>query len=155
MHWLTQLASASVEVVPNAIATNAAARHITTSKRVVASKDFNLEKNGSGMKLSFADLLKGKDMEPSKITVKAKEDTFVDGNDWLLRSVIGKLPSLRSVESIKDTFYSEGVFDIQIKSLGGYYVVLTFPSIEAMLSMIEGPEVNLLGVYCAEFRYFL
>lgn len=71
----------------------------------------------------------------------------MDGNDWLLRSVIGKLPSLRSVESIKDTFYSEGVFDIQIKSLGGYYVVLTFPSIEAMLSMIEGPEVNLLGIF--------
>ncbi|KAG5564118.1 hypothetical protein RHGRI_000337 [Rhododendron griersonianum] len=63
-----------------------------STRRVVASKDFNLEKNGSGMKLSFADLLKGKDMESSKITIKAKEDTFVDGNDWLLRSVIGKLP---------------------------------------------------------------
>lgn len=90
------------------------------------------------MSSSYADILNCKEL----ITIKAKEDTMVDGKDWLSRSVIAKLPSLRSVESIRETFYSEGILDIQIKSLGGYYVVLTFPSIEAMMSMIEGPEVN-------------
>lgn len=57
---------------------------------------------------SYADVVKWKDLLSSKITIKAKKDTFGEGNNWLSRSVIARLPSLRSIESISDTFHSEG-----------------------------------------------
>ncbi|GFS42917.1 hypothetical protein Acr_00g0082540 [Actinidia rufa] len=41
-----------------------------------------------------------------------------EGNDWLLRSAIAILPTIRSVESIKELFISENVFDNQDRALG-------------------------------------
>ncbi|KAH7834159.1 hypothetical protein Vadar_013253 [Vaccinium darrowii] len=93
---------------------------------------------------SFAAVVKGMNASPSMISVKTSEGSVGEGGDWLSRSIVAMLPSRRSIESIRDAFISEGVFDIQIRSMGGNHVVLTFPSIEDMKFMIESPQVNWL-----------
>lgn len=102
--------------------------------------------------VSFADVVKGMNVAPSIFSIKGKENDWGDGEDWLSRSVIAKLPSFRSIESIRENFYMEGVLDVLIRSLGGNYVVLTFPTVGDMEAMIEGPEVNWLGNFFDEFR---
>ncbi|KAH7833336.1 hypothetical protein Vadar_005252 [Vaccinium darrowii] len=89
-------------------------------------------------------VVKGMNAFPSVISVKTSEGSVGEGGDWLSRSIVAKLPSRRSIESIRDAFISEGVFDIQIRSMGGNHVVLTFPSVEDMKFMIESPQVNWL-----------
>lgn len=71
-----------------------------------SNRDF--EKKGPNCMSSYADVVKWKDLLSSKITIKAKKDTFGEGNNCLSRSVIARLPSLRSIESISDTFLSKG-----------------------------------------------
>ncbi|KAH7857027.1 hypothetical protein Vadar_008194 [Vaccinium darrowii] len=105
-----------------------------------------------GKRPSFAEVVKGKNVSSSIFTIKAKEYSCVVGDDWLSRSVIAKLPSFRSIESIRQKFYLEGVFDVQIRSMGGNFVVLTFPTLDDMKVMVEGPEVNWLGNFFDEFQ---
>lgn len=107
--------------------------------------------NGSN-KASFADVVKGKVVSSSVFTIKAKEYSCIVGDDWLSRSVIAKLPSFRSIESIKENFYLECVYDVQIRSLGGNFVVLTFPTLDDLKAMVEGPEVNWLGNFFDEYQ---
>ncbi|KAH7844126.1 hypothetical protein Vadar_024608 [Vaccinium darrowii] len=111
-----------------------------------------IEKSGLSKKVSFADVVKGKYESSSNFTIIAKEITRGEGDDWLSRSVIAKTPSHRSVESIRENFYLEGVINVQIRSMGGNYFVLTFATVNDMKAMIEDPEVNWLGNFFEEYR---
>lgn len=42
-----------------------------------------LKKKGPDCMSSYADVVKWKDLLSSKITIKAKKDTFWEGNNWL------------------------------------------------------------------------
>ncbi|KAH7839604.1 hypothetical protein Vadar_006214 [Vaccinium darrowii] len=70
---------------------------------------------------------------PDSLIVQATEE----GKDWLDRSAVGWLPSLRSVESLMDAFIVEGIYNIQLRDMGGKLVLLTFASVEDMTSMLE------------------
>ncbi|KAG5554540.1 hypothetical protein RHGRI_012181 [Rhododendron griersonianum] len=52
---------------------------------------------------------------------------------------------MRSVESLSEAFIADGVWDIQIRSMGGNFVLLTFPSIEDMNAMLEESGLCWLG----------
>ena len=80
----------------------------------------------------FADI--ARTPKTSVISIKTGEE----GNAWLLRYIIGKLPLLRSVESLREVFLFEGVSDIQIRAMRGKPVVLSFSTFEQMKSMLEG-----------------
>ncbi|KAH7859202.1 hypothetical protein Vadar_033039 [Vaccinium darrowii] len=113
-----------------------------SSRKDVDRSVHRIEKGNPSKQVSYADVVKGSKVSDSKVSLLAKDDFIADNDEWLSRSIIAKLPSPRSVESIKDCFISEGVFDIHIRSLGGNFVVLTFPSLSDMKSMIECTEIN-------------
>ncbi|KAH7852442.1 hypothetical protein Vadar_024836 [Vaccinium darrowii] len=108
------------------------------SKRNPAASDFQVisnkrkESNGDFSR-SFADVVTGKCSSVIKLSVKATEE----GNPWLSRSAIAKLPSMRSLESLREAFIAEGVWNIQIRSMGGKLMLLTFSSVEDMNLMLE------------------
>ncbi|KAH7847677.1 hypothetical protein Vadar_028828 [Vaccinium darrowii] len=83
---------------------------------------------------SFADVVANRfQNNPDSLIVQATEE----GKDWLDRSAVGWLPSLRSVESLMDAFIAEGIYNIQLRDMGGKLVLLTFASVEDMTSMLE------------------
>lgn len=127
-------------------------RGVDHCKQGTASHHVQLGKTDHCKGASFADVVKGRNVSPSICTIKAKVDTSVERDNWLSRSVIAKSPSRRSIESIRENFYMEGVFDVQIRALGGFYFLLTFPSIDDMKAMVEGSEVNWLGNFFEEYQ---
>ncbi|KAF7112972.1 hypothetical protein RHSIM_RhsimUnG0173600 [Rhododendron simsii] len=95
-------------------------------------------------KPSFADIVAGKSLPStsvSRFSIKVQDE----GNQWLSSSAVAKLPALRSVESLSEAFIADGVWDIQIRSMGGNLVLLTFPSIEVMNAMLEESGLRWLG----------
>lgn len=60
---------------------------------------------------------------PSKGTITVKPM----GNGWLTRSVIAKIKRLISAEDLEYVFKREGIQKVQIKPIGGRYVIITFP----------------------------
>ncbi|KAG5562906.1 hypothetical protein RHGRI_005595 [Rhododendron griersonianum] len=105
----------------------------------IKSKEF-----GGDCSPSFANIVAGKSLPGTTVTrfsIKVQDE----GNQWLSRSVVAKLPSLRSVESLSEAFIADGVWDIQIRSMGGNFVLLTFPSIEDMNAMLEESGLCWLG----------
>ncbi|KAH7847765.1 hypothetical protein Vadar_030021 [Vaccinium darrowii] len=87
---------------------------------------------------SFADVVAGKKSTVSRNSIKVQEEDI----EWLMRSAIAKLPSQRSVESLREAFISDGVWNIKIRQLGGNSVLLTFESVEDMEAMLDGGEVK-------------
>ncbi|KAH7854721.1 hypothetical protein Vadar_017130 [Vaccinium darrowii] len=83
---------------------------------------------------SYADIVAGKNSPVSRSSIKV----HAEDSQWLSRSAIAKLPAQRSVDSLREAFISEGVWNIQLRPMGGIYVLLTFDSIEDMNSMLEG-----------------
>lgn len=84
--------------------------------------------------LSFADIVSGKKPSASCLSVKVRDGDY----QWLSMSAIAKLPSQRSLESLREAFISEGVWNVQIRQMGGNFVLLTFESTDHMKSMLEG-----------------
>ncbi|KAH7856448.1 hypothetical protein Vadar_001541 [Vaccinium darrowii] len=60
-----------------------------------------------------------------------------EGNEWLSRSVVGRLSAMRDLDSLLEAFISEGVTNIQLRDLGGTLVLLSFELVEHMSSMLE------------------
>lgn len=111
----------------------------TASKRYPVVSDYQVNSNKrnesiDGSSRSFADVVAGKGCSVAKLSVKASEE----GNQWLSRSAVAKLPSLRSVESLREAFIAEGIWNIQVRSMGGKLILLTCSSIEDMTLMLEG-----------------
>ncbi|KAH7858061.1 hypothetical protein Vadar_019603 [Vaccinium darrowii] len=63
---------------------------------------------------SYADIVAGKNASSIRPSIKV----HIDDNQWLLRSAVAKLPSQRSVESLREAFISDGVWNIQIRPMG-------------------------------------
>lgn len=59
------------------------------------------------------------------------------GNGWLLRSAIAKVCKLVSTEDLLYIFRKEGVNNIQIKSIGGRFVIVIFPDMNLRDSIIK------------------
>ncbi|GFZ09150.1 hypothetical protein Acr_20g0009580 [Actinidia rufa] len=58
------------------------------------------------------------------------------GNGWLLRSAVAKISPCRSLMTIHEHLRSLGHLDIQVRHMGGDWVVITFPTGEDLLSML-------------------
>ncbi|KAH7861656.1 hypothetical protein Vadar_029023 [Vaccinium darrowii] len=83
--------------------------------------------------LSYADAVVGKSrLIPKRINIKANP------NEWLTRSVVAKLKSIEALDSIKEAIHCRGVPEMEIKDMGGLWVVLTLPTRELMLSLFDG-----------------
>ncbi|KAF7132286.1 hypothetical protein RHSIM_Rhsim09G0039900 [Rhododendron simsii] len=52
------------------------------------------------------------------------------GNGWLFRSAVGKMRKLSSASEMEEIFRKENVSNVQIKPMGGRYLILTFQSEE-------------------------
>lgn len=50
------------------------------------------------------------------------------GSGWLDKSAVGKLTNYKSLTSIQDLFLSNGVGELQIRSMGGLYVLVSLQS---------------------------
>lgn len=59
------------------------------------------------------------------------------GNGWLCRSAVAKIRKLLSGENLELVFRKEGVQDIQIKAMGGRFLIIIFPNVEARDSIIK------------------
>lgn len=68
---------------------------------------------------------------PKRITINAF------GNEWLSRSVVARLNSLSTMDSIREALHCKGVPQIEVRDMGGLWVVLSFPSPELMLSVFD------------------
>ncbi|KAH7857183.1 hypothetical protein Vadar_009933 [Vaccinium darrowii] len=98
----------------------------------------------SGWDKSFADVVRGK-LIPKRLSVKPI------GNEWLERSVVAKLKSLSAMESVRDVLHCKGVFGIDVKDMGGLWVVLTFSSAEQLQSALGG-DLSWLSNWFSEFK---
>ncbi|KAH7833311.1 hypothetical protein Vadar_005032 [Vaccinium darrowii] len=98
-------------------------------------KDF-FENNGR----SYAQVLYG-DKFPIDNDTKAKATTRISVNEIdserLSRSVVAKLKSLSALESIREAIHRNGVPVLEVKDMGGLWVVVTFPSSEQTLSIFD------------------
>ncbi|KAH7865037.1 hypothetical protein Vadar_001483 [Vaccinium darrowii] len=100
--------------VRNSVDFTATRRYADVSDYQVNSNKRNESIDGSSR--SFADIVAGKVCSAAKLSVKACEE----GNQWLSRSAVAKLPSLRSVESLREAFIADGIWNIQLRSMGGH-----------------------------------
>ncbi|KAH7865128.1 hypothetical protein Vadar_002587 [Vaccinium darrowii] len=89
-------------------------------------------------KSPFADIVAGKRPYVTAASIKVQDE----GEQWLSMSAIAKLPSQRSIESLREAFIAEGVWNVQLRPMGGIFVLLTFESIDDMNSMLEGEQVG-------------
>ncbi|KAH7845417.1 hypothetical protein Vadar_001752 [Vaccinium darrowii] len=85
--------------------------------------------------ITYADILKGKSNGKAKM-VEVKESGF----DWLHMSVVGILNSYCDVNSLQDFFITNGIWDADIRSLGGLNVLLSFDSSESLNSFLEDKD---------------
>ncbi|KAG5540896.1 hypothetical protein RHGRI_020962 [Rhododendron griersonianum] len=104
--------------------------------RGIGYRSYELKKDARAVS-SYVDVVAGREQSRSEIlTVCAYEE----GNKWLNRSAVGRLPSMRSIDSLREAFISEGVFNIQFRDMGGFFVLLTFETVEDMTAMLEGGD---------------
>lgn len=59
------------------------------------------------------------------------------GFEWLLRSAIAKIRRLLSTEELEKEFRMEQVRDVQIRAIGGRFVIITFPNEESRNATIK------------------
>lgn len=85
--------------------------------------------------------------KPSHIVKRISTKPY---NEWLNRSVVARLNSLRTMESILEALHCNGVPEVEVKDMGGLWVILTFPSPELMLSLFDGGELSWMSRWFAE-----
>lgn len=83
---------------------------------------------------SFSEVVTGSDNFGSVI----KLDEL--GNEWLLRSVTAKLAPSKSLVLVQDQLANLGYLNIQVRTMGGDYLVLTFPTVEACNAVFNNGE---------------
>lgn len=76
---------------------------------------------------------RGKDPQQNTISIQLQPV----GNGWLYRSAVGKLRRLCSVAEMEKIFRKEKISDVQIKAMGGRFMILTFPSKEKRDDIIQ------------------
>lgn len=59
------------------------------------------------------------------------------GNGWLFRSAIGKMRRLLSAQEMQEQFKRENIDNVQIRPIGGRYLILTFPNEESRNEVIK------------------
>ncbi|KAH7842865.1 hypothetical protein Vadar_009918 [Vaccinium darrowii] len=82
--------------------------------------------------LSYADALKGGSFSTTKL-VDAKEVDL----DWLHMSAVGKLINFCYVNTLQDLFVSNGIWDAQIRHMGGLNVLISFDSFESLNDFLK------------------
>lgn len=68
----------------------------------------------------------GRNKDPQQNTINIQLQPV--GNGWLYRNAVGKLRRLCSMVEMEKIFKKEKISDVQIKAMGGRFLVLTFPS---------------------------
>ncbi|KAH7837048.1 hypothetical protein Vadar_008956 [Vaccinium darrowii] len=95
---------------------------------------------------SYAEAVVGKSgFEPKRIFVDAI------GNDWLSRSVVARMKSLSAMDSIRDALHCKGIPQVEVKDMGGLWIILTFPTIELMQAVFGG-ELSWLNNWIGEVK---
>lgn len=118
-------------------------RRVPAQEHSFLAGDLRLSQSehNQGAFLSSANVVSGKkSLEPNRFIVKAQEEDI----DWLERSIVARLHAHRDVESIREAFIAEGVWNIHIIEMGGNLVLLTFPSPHDMNCMLEGGDLSWL-----------
>ncbi|KAI8544171.1 hypothetical protein RHMOL_Rhmol08G0275100 [Rhododendron molle] len=64
------------------------------------------------------------------------------GSGWLDKSAVGKLTNYKSLASIQDLFLSNGVGEVQIRSMGGLYVLVSFQSKEILEEVLKENDIR-------------
>lgn len=109
------------------------ARKMENAKRAVKEINKGGVFSGKVVGKSFAEVVVGKHkVEPRRIII----DTL--GNEWLSRSAVAKLKSSTAMESIREALHCKGVPQIEVKDMGGLWVVLTFVSSDQLQSVFDG-----------------
>ena len=91
------------------------------------------EKEGVETRKSYADVLrKGISESISTPMVKVEEEEV----EWLT-SAVAMVRDVRSVESVRECFYSEGFYDVEVRELGGKRMLLTFESVDIMEVLLK------------------
>ncbi|KAI8524293.1 hypothetical protein RHMOL_Rhmol13G0139200 [Rhododendron molle] len=82
---------------------------------------------------SYANILKGGALAGRQKLVEAK----VVGLGWLQKSAVGKLISFCHVNTLQDLFISNGIWDAQIRHMGGLNVLISFDSLESLNEFLK------------------
>ncbi|KAH7858718.1 hypothetical protein Vadar_027137 [Vaccinium darrowii] len=89
---------------------------------------------------SFADIVAGKKNSVATASIKVQDE----GDLWLSMSAIAKLPSQRSIESLREAFIAEGVWNVQLRPMGvdtkGQNMSRANPSV--VLRAVDESDVN-------------
>ncbi|KAH7838913.1 hypothetical protein Vadar_032637 [Vaccinium darrowii] len=89
---------------------------------------------------SFADIVAGKKNSATTASIKVQDE----GDLWLSMSAIAKLPSQRSIESLREAFIAEGVWNVQLRPMGvdtkGQNMSRANPSV--VLRAVDESDVN-------------
>ncbi|KAG5547375.1 hypothetical protein RHGRI_013160 [Rhododendron griersonianum] len=88
---------------------------------------------------SYANILKGGSSGRLKL-VEAKEVEL----GWLQMSAVGKLINFCHVNTLQDLFISNGIWDAQIRHMGGLNVLISFDSLESLNEFLKD-ETNVLS----------
>ncbi|KAH7845546.1 hypothetical protein Vadar_003376 [Vaccinium darrowii] len=122
-------------------------KHLDIGKKVCRGDPYAGPIIRSGNGLSYADVVVGKPKAtPKRINIQANP------NEWLSRSVVAKLKSLGALESIKEAIHCEGVPEVDVRDMGGLWVVITLPSRDLMLSLFEGGELSWFNNWLDEIK---
>lgn len=109
------------------------------------SRDF---RNLRAHKSFAAAVANGKPYSPARFSIHAR----LSGVDWLNRSAVGKLPSWRNVDLLRDAFIADGVTNIQLRGMGGNLILLAFASVEDMHAMLEEAGLCWLSNWFSEVK---
>ncbi|GFS37592.1 hypothetical protein Acr_00g0052930 [Actinidia rufa] len=65
-----------------------------------------------------------------------------DGSSWLSRSAVGKLNVLVDNNLIAEAFHDEGIKQVQVRSMGGLYKIVSFANKDVMQTVTESECLN-------------
>lgn len=91
--------------------------------------------------MSFAQVVKGKETPGDQNRLDCIH-VQPAGNGWLYRSAIGKMRQLFSVDEMKHIFKKENIKNVQIKAIGGRFLILTFPNEDVRNEIIKAGELT-------------
>ncbi|KAH7835105.1 hypothetical protein Vadar_022911 [Vaccinium darrowii] len=126
---------------------------ITKGKDVVvgSSKQFH-NKLHSGK--SFKEAVVGVNLEEGELGDKCGKPKHIvikpNPTEWLQRSAVARLKSFSAMEAVREALHCEGVPTIEVKDMGGLWVVLTFPLCEEMQSFFNGGKLSWLHTWFDE-----
>ncbi|KAG5562108.1 hypothetical protein RHGRI_004980 [Rhododendron griersonianum] len=97
-----------------------------------------LKDKGAGLqKDKGTGLQKSKWVVAKNLSIRLKEI----GNEWLHRSIVAKLIPMRSIALFQDQLKTLGYLNIEVRPMGGDFIVLTLSSVEVRDASLKNDEL--------------